>query len=168
MKTTTLLAMFAAIVLSGCKITESSHGIHFSNAQAKADHEAVQSAIDQTALILIQYTNSAALLMQHPMESIAKNDIDQLMKHTLGDLENVDISECPDDFRVAYTKFCQGFRALQMYIESISGWNGALKGLCNPTKLFTLSDDTDKAGKPFLDAFDELELVCGRYNVKVQ
>ncbi len=85
------------------------------------------------------------------------------------DLAAIDISGCPEDFRIAFVKYYQAVISSKDYINSITGWNGFLKGLTQgPKALFSLHDNTDKAVDPLVKAGNELHLVLTKYNVDVK
>ena len=115
-----------------------------------------------------EFKDSAALLMKNPMLAGVKGDQETCIAKMNSDLDSIDISNCPADFRIAFTKYCQSLRASQEYMKSITGWRGVLRGFLHPTSVLTTSEDADRALKPLEIAGNELDLICASYNVKIK
>lgn len=155
-----LLCVAFALVGCGTKSAE--------KAQAKADKLAIQSVVDQMGIATASFTNSAdQLLKQNPLITGAKSDQVAVLAKLNDDLTSIDISGCPADFRIAFTKYCQALRDFQEYSKSLTGWRGFMGGFLHPTKLLTVSEDVEKAAKPLKEAQNELEVICAAYGVRM-
>lgn len=154
--------LFLALVVAGCKSAPSE------KAQAKANRLAIQSVVDQMVIATASATNSFnQILKQGPFIASAKGDQVIALDKLSDDLAGIDISHCPADFRIAFTKYCQSIRDLKEYSQSLTGWRGFMGGFLHPTKILTVPEEVEKATKPVKQAQNDLELICAAYGVKM-
>ncbi len=138
----------------------------------QTEKEAIDSVIIQINVAESQYTNAMCALMQDPIAAGLTHKLGDIFQKYHDDLVAIDISGCPEDFRIAFVKYYQAVEGLKVYADSITGWNGVLKGFVNcvhPLKnLNDLHDNTDKALDPLAKAGNEFELVCTKYHVDIK
>ena len=155
--------LFAAIILSGCKSDS------VSTASVRTTPKAIDVVIDQFNLASVQCTNSMNELMKSPINNAFTHKAGGVFQKYHDDLVAIDISGCPEDFRLAFIKYYQAVLGSKTYADSITGWNGILKGMANGIgALFNMHDNTDKAVDPLVKAGNEFELVCTKYNVSIK
>ena len=150
-----LAAMFtlvACLLLVGC-------------GQRKA---AIESVMHQYTVATVEFTNSFTTLSKNPIQSSLSGSPSEALQQYEDKLRAIDISDCPDDFRAAFVQYYQSVDGFKTYSESITGWRGVLKGALNPTAIFTIPNDTDKAMQPVQEAGKSLVLVCTKYGLKFQ
>lgn len=153
--------MASLLVLTGCA-TEKPSAQDNTHAPDKA---AMKSVVKQYSAASIAFSNTAAVLMQSPSRALFTHDLGNSVKDYADELQAIDISRCPEDFRLAFVRYYQAAGDLKTYADSITGWQGALNGLRNPYAIFSLSPNTDTAFKPIGQAAKDLELVFIKYNV---
>jgi hypothetical protein len=107
-------------------------------------------------------------LKKDPIKASLNNSVSEVIQKYADRLVAIDISRCPEDFRVAFVRYYQAVQSLKTYSDSTTGWRGVLKGLCNPAAIFGVPDNTDSAVKPLEDAGKDLELVCTKYNLDIK
>ena len=168
MNAAAFILAFVAMLLAGCETNSPTNSTHSSKREAQANKAAIQRVVDQMQAITDEFKDSAALLMKNPMLAGVKGDQETCIAKMNSDLDSIDISNCPADFRIAFTKYCQSLRASQEYMKSITGWRGVLRGFLHPTSVLTTSEDADRALKPLEIAGNELDLICASYNVKIK
>jgi hypothetical protein len=130
---------------------------------------AIESVMSQYAATSVELTNSLAPLAAHPIvNAFNSSKVDEIIQHYTDTLRAIDISGCPDDFRVAFVKYYQAWDMYKTSFDSTTGLRGMLKGFLNPMAIFQVPDNTDQAMKPIDEAGRELVLVCTKYGIRFQ
>ena len=162
--------IFIAFFLSGCKTEGESTALPAQEINvSKQQKKAMEAVVSQMNSAAIQWTNSMNELQKDPIKGAFSHKLGDVIQKYHDDLVAIDISGCPEDFRIAVVKYYQAVMSSKDYADSITGWNGVLKGMAQGVgSLFSLHDNTDKAVDPLVKAGNELELVLTKYNVDVK
>jgi hypothetical protein len=159
----TVSILFIIVVLAGCRWAIDGRSAASSQ---KAAIEAVAEQVNEAAS---HWTNSMAELKNAPVSAALSHKLGAVIQKYHDDLVAIDISACPEDFRLAFVKYYQAVLGLKDYANSVTGWNGVLKGVVNGVdELIGLHDRTDSAVDPLEKAGNELELVCTKYGVDIK
>ena len=134
-----------------------------------SEKDAIEAVIYQINEATAKWTNSMIELKKDPIKAGFSHGVGDTVQKYHDDLVAIDISGCPDDFRMAFVEYYQAVGGMKTYFDSITGWNGVLKGIvdCVGT-LIRLHDNTDKALEPFVEAGNGFELVCTKYHVNIK
>ena len=144
---TVLLALVAGLLLIGCNNNKS----------------AIQTAMNQYQTASMEFYSGLKELEKSPMTAGLGDGMSKAIQHYADQLRAINISGCPQDFRVAFVRYYQAVDGFKGHIDSTTGWRGVLKGFLNPMAIFSVPDNTDKAMKPLDEAGKNLVLVCTKY-----
>ena len=155
--------LLSALFLAGCKSENASAS------PTNRSTKTIEAVINQMNAVQVEWTNSMNVLMKDPIGTGLSHKLGDSVQKYHDDLVAIDISGCPDDFRLAFVKYYQAVWNFKTYADSITGWNGVLKGVVNCVgSLLSLHGNTDKAIQPLIEAGNELELICTKYHVELK
>ena len=162
-KVISIIGVFwGALLLTGCNTKDAS--AYLANPYTKA----ISIVAEQYNKASIEYVNSVAALQKDPIANGLSHKMGDATQAYYDQLVAIDISYCPDDFRLAFVKYYQAVYAWKTYIKSITGWNGFIKGFVSPGSIIQLQSNTDKAVVPMIEAGNELTLVCTKYHIAIK
>ena len=151
-----ILALACLTFLTGCATQKSS---------SKAALEVVIPQVKQAEL---EFMNSVSQAEQDPAHNILNSKLSDALQRYADNLVAIDISQCPEDFRLAFVRYYQAVQNLKTYADSCTGWRGLLKGILNPATIIGVADNNDDTMKPLQEAGNDLELVCTKYGVEMK
>jgi hypothetical protein len=159
----TVSILFVIVVLAGCR-----WGIDDLSASSR-QRSAIEAVVNKFNEASNQWTNSMVGLQNDLVSAAFTHELGDVIQKYHDDLVAIDVSGCPEDFRIAFVNYYQAVLGFKEYANSITGWNGALKGVANGVvSLVNLHGNTDKAADPLVSAGNQLELVCTKYGVDIK
>jgi hypothetical protein len=132
--------------------------------------EAIDKVMQRFKAVSEAAESKFAVLKQNPIKGTLSGSLGEAIQEIANNLAKIDLSQCPEDFRLAFVNYRHELLLLKDYADSVTGWSGAVKGftafVTADLKAFTsISDNVEKAAIPLKKATRELELVCAKYNV---
>jgi len=161
------LTWLSVISIAGCSTTKNQE----SGLKSNADKESIMNVLKQMETASEKFTNTVNQLKHAPTFKAVTSGVGYVVQEYANDLAAIDISKCPEDFRVVYAKYYIAVLDMKQYADANTGWRQVLKGVTafftvNPTVLTGLPDRTDKAVSPLEVAAKELTLVLAKYNIQ--
>ena len=151
------------------KISTDAIGDSKNTNQNQKDLKAIEIVVDQFNKACVAFTNSVAEIEKNPLKAGLTSAVSDTVVKYGDDLREIDISDCPLDFRIAFVKYYQAVHSLKNYADSVTGWRGVMNGAVNGIgALFKLQNNTDKAVDPLEKAGNELMLVCTKYGIQIK
>jgi len=165
--------MVLLLALAGCVSSQpalADHQTDEAGQQLKEAQDAIKPVIDQFNTAFLEFYDSAAALNKHPFLAGISGDMGPVCQRFGDELSAIDISKCPEDFRVTFVNYYSAVYSLKSYSDANSGLRGALKGVSalftlSPQVLTSIPENSDKAISPLEQATKDLVQVCAKYNL---
>ena len=144
--------------------------------QQPKERLAMDSVMKQYNAATIEAMECFSNIVQDPIKAGLSSEMSDAVKKYGDKLLAIDISNCPEDFRVAFVRYYQAVYELKIYTDSTTGWRGVAKGflkglegiLVSAKAVTEVPDNTDKAMQSLRKAGNEFVLVCTKYGLRFQ
>ncbi len=144
--------------------------------QQQKDRLAIESVVAQYNAATVEVMSSLTNIVKDPIKAGLSSEMGETIGKYADKLRAIDISDCPEDFRLAFVKLYQALYDVKTYTDSTTGWRGVAKGFLKgfsgifvaAKAVAEVPDNTDKAWEPFTKAGNEYSLVCTKYGIRIQ
>jgi hypothetical protein len=165
--------LFCVLFMCGCRTPNADQVAEEPSAQEIFDlqRQAILAVVEKMNAATIHFTNSCNELMKHPtFKTVVITGIGPVFQKYADELARVDISSCPEDFRVAYANYYMAVLSMKSFSDANTGWRQVMKGVAafftlNIKTATTVPDNTDKAFSPMEKAQHALVVVLAKYNI---
>ena len=135
---------------------------------------AMDLVVKQYNAATVEAMGSFSNIMQDPIMAGVSSEMGEAIEKYANKLRAIDISDCPEDFRIVFVKYYQAVYELKIYTDSTTGLRGITKGFlkglegifASAKAVIDVPDNTDNAMQSLRKAGNEFELVCTKYGIE--